>query len=96
MRCAVVLMAAVGLWGQAAPYDVVISGARVVDGSGSPWFLADIGIRGDTIAAVGALGNASAAVRIDALRLAALVDADPPGGWVRPTSGTARRAAGAD
>ena len=40
--------------------------ARVVDGSGSPWFLADIGIRGDSIAAVGALGNASAAIRIDA------------------------------
>jgi N-acyl-D-aspartate/D-glutamate deacylase len=55
-----------GLWGQTAPYDVIIAGARVVDGSGSPWFLADIGIRGDSIAAVGALGNATASVRIDA------------------------------
>ena len=36
MRCAVMLLVAVGLWGQAAPYDVIISGARVVDGSGSP------------------------------------------------------------
>jgi N-acyl-D-amino-acid deacylase len=60
------LLLAVGLWGQTAPYDVIIAGARVVDGSGSPWFLADIGIRGDSIAAVGALGNAAAAVRIDA------------------------------
>jgi dihydroorotase/N-acyl-D-amino-acid deacylase len=56
----------VGLWGQGAPYDVVIYGARLVDGSGSPWFLADIGIRGDQIAAVGTLGGAPANVRIDA------------------------------
>src|SRR5450759_3719070 len=66
VRCAVLWLLAVGLWGQAAPYDVIMSGARVVDGSGSPWFLADIGIRGDSIAAVGALGNAPAGVRIDA------------------------------
>ncbi len=66
-RCAWILLLSVGLWGQgAAPYDVVIYGARVVDGSGSPWFLADIGIRGDRIAAVGALGSAPANARIDA------------------------------
>ena len=69
MRCALILLMAAGLWGQAAPYDVIISGARVVDGSGSPWYYADIGIRGDTIAAVGALGNAPAGVRIDAAGL---------------------------
>jgi N-acyl-D-aspartate/D-glutamate deacylase len=50
--CAGMLLLAVRLWGQTAPFDVIISGARVVDGSGSPWFLADIGIRGDSIAAV--------------------------------------------
>ena len=66
----ILLLAVVGLKGQTQlyvqPYDVIISGARVVDGSGSPWFLADIGIRGDSIAAVGDLGNAPAGVRIDA------------------------------
>lgn len=41
-----------GLSAQPAPYDIVIAGACVVDGSGSPWFFADIGIRGDTITAV--------------------------------------------
>lgn len=66
IRSALVFLTAVGLWGQTAPYDVIISGARVVDGSGSPWFLADIGIRGDSIAAIGLLDNAPAAVRIDA------------------------------
>src|SRR5215831_2502469 len=66
VRWASFLLLVAGLWGQGAPYDVIISGARVVDGSGSPWFLADIGIRGDVIAAVGGLGNAAANVRVDA------------------------------
>src|SRR4051794_37536178 len=33
--------------------DLVIRGGRVVDGTGNPWFLADVAIRGDRIAAVG-------------------------------------------
>jgi len=47
-------------------FDILITGAKVVNGSGSPWFYGDIGIRGDTIAAVGLIPNADAAVRIDA------------------------------
>src|ERR1035438_3715486 len=70
VRCAVMLLWAAGLWGQTAPYDVIVAGARVVDGSGSAWFLADIGIRGDSIAAIGALGSATAGVRIDARGMA--------------------------
>src|SRR5436309_8210451 len=66
VRCALLVLLSAGLWGQTASYDVIISGARVVDGSGSPWFLADIGIRGDQIAAIGTLGSAPANVRIDA------------------------------
>ena len=34
------------------PYDLVIRNARIVDGTGSPWYRADIAIRGDTIARV--------------------------------------------
>jgi N-acyl-D-amino-acid deacylase len=65
-RCtALLLLFTAGLCAQPA-YDIVISGARVVDGSGSPWYFADIGIRGDSIAAVGPLGNAAATLRIDA------------------------------
>jgi N-acyl-D-amino-acid deacylase len=45
--------------------DVVLSGGRVVDGTGSPWFRADVGVRGDRIAAVGALADAEAALRLD-------------------------------
>ncbi len=52
-----------------APFDVVISNGRIVDGTGAAWFLGDIGIRGDRIAAItpaGLLSGAQAAERIDA------------------------------
>ncbi|HEY7700379.1 MAG TPA: D-aminoacylase, partial [Vicinamibacteria bacterium] len=51
---------------QAPSYDVVISGGRIVDGTGAPWFSADVAIAGDRIAAIGRLGDAKAAKRIDA------------------------------
>lgn len=50
----------------AAGYDAIIAGGRVVDGSGAPWRIADVAVRGGTIAAIGALGDARTAVRIDA------------------------------
>lgn len=52
-----------------AEYDVVITGGRIVDGSGNPWFYGDLGIRGDRIARIlprGALATARARERIDA------------------------------
>jgi N-acyl-D-amino-acid deacylase len=59
--------AAVGLMSaQADRFDVLITNAKIIDGSGGPWFYGDIGIRGDTIAAVGLLPNATATTRVDA------------------------------
>jgi len=36
-------------------YDIVITGGRVVDGTGNPWFSADVGIREGRVAAIGTL-----------------------------------------
>jgi N-acyl-D-amino-acid deacylase len=49
-----------------ARFDVVIANGRVVDGTGAPWFRADIGIVGDRITAIGNLSAAQAGTRIDA------------------------------
>jgi hypothetical protein len=65
------LLASGLLLGQTSPFDVLITGARVIDGSGGSWYYADVGIRGDTIAAVGPLAGADAAVRIPDNRLVA-------------------------
>ncbi len=46
-------------------FDLVLAGGRIVDGTGNPWFRADLGIRGDRIAAVGQLGRAEARRRLD-------------------------------
>jgi N-acyl-D-aspartate/D-glutamate deacylase len=53
--------------GQTPPaFDVIIRHGKVLDGSGNPWFSADVAIRGDRIAAVGNLGDAVATTAIDA------------------------------
>ena len=38
-------------------FDLVIRNARVVDGSGSPWFESDIGIEGNLITKIGRLSK---------------------------------------
>jgi N-acyl-D-amino-acid deacylase len=50
----------------AAPYDLVIRNGHVIDGTGSPWYAADIGIRAGKIAAIGRLTDAPAKRTIDA------------------------------
>ena len=53
----------------AQTYDVIIRNGRVIDGTGNPWFLADVALDGDRIAAVGDLGAATAGREIDATGL---------------------------
>jgi len=60
-----------GLWtvsclGQTPSFDLVILHGRIVDGTGSPWYAADIGIRNGKIAAIGQLGQANRRQTIDA------------------------------
>ena len=50
----------------AAPFDVVIANGHIIDGTGSPWYAADVGIRGGKIAAIGNLSAAAATKRLDA------------------------------
>ena len=47
-------------------YDLLIRNGHVLDGTGSPWYTADIGIRAGRIAAIGRLHEASAKTIIDA------------------------------
>jgi N-acyl-D-amino-acid deacylase len=49
-----------------APFDLIIANGHVVDGTGSPWYTADVGIRDGHIAAIGRLINAQTKRRIDA------------------------------
>lgn len=50
-------------------YDLIIRGGRVLDGSGNPWYYADVAIRGDRIAAVGNLSESKAKQVVDAVGL---------------------------
>jgi N-acyl-D-amino-acid deacylase len=47
-------------------YDLVITDARVVDGTGNPWFRADVAVKGGRVARVGRVAPADAARVIDA------------------------------
>jgi N-acyl-D-amino-acid deacylase len=59
----ILLLSAVGL-GQA--FDVVISNGHIIDGTGSPWYSGDIGIRDGKIAAIGNLASTPRKRTIDA------------------------------
>jgi N-acyl-D-amino-acid deacylase len=65
MRCASLLVVLTALAVPAAAqtgesFDVIIRGGRVLDGTGNPWYPADIGISGERITAIGDLSRARA------------------------------------
>jgi len=47
-------------------FDTVITNGRIIDGTGSPWYSGDVGIRNGKIAAIGNLSQASRNKTIDA------------------------------
>jgi N-acyl-D-amino-acid deacylase len=55
---------------EAAPYDVILRGGTIYDGSGGEPFVADVALRGDTLAAIGALPDARGRLEVDARGLA--------------------------
>ena len=47
-------------------FDLIIRNGRLVDGTGNPWRYADVGVRGDTIVAIGDLSEEEAVTTIEA------------------------------
>ena len=50
----------------APPFDLIITNGHIMDGTGSPWYSGDVGIREGKIAAIGNLSGAAAKRTIDA------------------------------
>jgi N-acyl-D-amino-acid deacylase len=63
--CASLLLAATCAFA-AEGFDIVITGGHIVDGTGSPWYSGDVGIRSGRIAAIGNLAAAPRKQTIDA------------------------------
>ena len=61
IACALAPLAA-----QTPEYDIWIAGGRIVDGAGNPWFVGDVGIKGDTIVYVGPSKKVTARQTLDA------------------------------
>jgi len=73
-RVAALISLALALGGPLSPaadralsnYDLIIEHGRVIDGTGAPWFAADVGIRAGRVAAIGQLDKATANRRVNA------------------------------
>ena len=64
--CAIVVLLAPLSRAQQPAYDLIIRNGRIVDGTGSPWYRADLAVRGDSIARIGFQIDGAAARTIDA------------------------------
>ena len=64
MKFTLLILISLNLFAQT--YDLVIRNGRIIDGTGSPWYSADIAIRDGHIAAIGHLDLATAKQTIDA------------------------------
>ncbi len=51
-----------------AGFDVIVKNGKILDGTGGPWYSADIGVRGDRIVAIGKLEGAGAAAHRSRLK----------------------------
>ena len=71
---AVISLAVIGCRPSTAPspmtgFDVVISGGRIVDGTGNAWYYGDLGIRGDRIVTIAPAGDLASAQSREHVRL---------------------------
>jgi dihydroorotase/N-acyl-D-amino-acid deacylase len=51
---------------QSQPFDIILTNGHIIDGTGSPWYSGDLGIRDGKIAVIGNLNGAAAKRTIDA------------------------------
>jgi len=63
---AAIVVASCATTNQNRTLDLKIINGRILDGTGSPWYRGDIGVRGDTIVAIGDLSSTSATTTLDA------------------------------
>ena len=63
-----ILASCSSLWSAAPfqPFDLIITNGHIIDGTGSPWYSGDLGIRDGKIAAIGGLADAPRTRTIDA------------------------------
>ncbi len=62
----VLLLVPSALLAQTVKFDLVITNGHIIDGTGSPWYSGDVGIKDGKIAAIGNLAGASRTRTIDA------------------------------
>jgi N-acyl-D-amino-acid deacylase len=62
----IVLSCTLPLWSALQAFDLVITNGHIIDGTGSPWYSGDVGIRDGKIAAIGNLTDAPRTRTIDA------------------------------
>jgi N-acyl-D-amino-acid deacylase len=65
-RFSLLFLLVLGACQQAPTFDVIIRNGIILDGSGSPGYQADLGIRADTVAAIGDLSGSKATTEIQA------------------------------
>ncbi len=66
LACGLFALSATAAQPATASFDIVITNGRIIDGTGSPWYSGDVGIRGGRIAAIGKLDAAPRSRTIDA------------------------------
>lgn len=65
IKCLLILLLPLLAGFQPRTYDIVLRGGRIVDGTGAPWYQADVALADGRIAAIGRLQGASARRELD-------------------------------
>src|SRR5438309_4598243 len=88
----IALLAGFSLHASAAQHDLIIRGGKIVDGTGNPWFYGDVAVKGDRIAAVGAVkGDATHLIDATGLVVApGFIDLHSHSDWVLLEDGNAQ------